>query len=145
MVAPAKIIDPVSGESARVTRFGQLITAPISYSSVVQESATVINTAYNLLSPTADQQIVVTDIIITGNRNIGTNDATVDLYLADGPEELAFSPEDAVLSLEIEKNGKLVLTGLNLLTAVGKWINFKTDDNIVYATLMYYRVPVDEA
>ena len=139
---PSKLIDPVSGMAATVTDFGQLVVAPIDYSSVVQGELDTINTAVNLLTPTQAQQIVITDIILTANRSIGANDATVDLYLADGPEELVFTPADAVLSLELEKNGKLTLTGLNLITRPGAWINAKTDDNTVFVTLMYYRVPV---
>jgi len=139
---PSKLIDPVSGMAATVTDFGQLVVAPIDYSSVVQGELDTINTAVNLLTPTQGQQIVITDIILTANRSIGTNDATVDLYLADGPDELVFTPADAVLSLELEKNGKLTLTGLNLITRPGAWINAKTNDNTVFVTLMYYRVPV---
>lgn len=144
MTAPTKILDPVSGLSARVTKFGQLVTSPIDFSTVVQIEADATNTAFSLLSPTSDQQIVITDIILTANRSIGVNDATVDLYLADSPNSIAIEAGDSVLSLELEKNGKLVLTGLNLITDVGKWINIKTNDATIFATLMYYRVPVDD-
>lgn len=129
---------------AKVTKYGQLVTAPLDYSSLIQEKLSLINVAYNLLEPTQGQQIVITGIILTANRLVGVNDATVDLYLADSETEQAFSPDDAVLSLELEKNGKLPLTGLNIITQEGKWINAKTNDNDIFITLLYYRVPVNE-
>ena len=142
MVAPVKIVDPKSGMAATVTPFGQLITAPVDYSIISQQVAAVDNQAYSLAAPTDGQQIVITSIILTGGRDIGANGATVELYLADGPEETTFVPADAVFSLELLKNGQLVLNNINLITTVGKWINVKTDDNTVYCTILYYRVPV---
>ena len=142
MAAPVVIRDPMAANSVMVTEFGQLVVAPISFSAPVQAQIDTSATAFNLLGPTQDQQIVLTDIIITANRNVGVNDATIDLYLADSPITTVFTADDAVLSLEIEKNGKLVLTGLNLITAQGKWINAKSSDTDIFITLMYYRVPV---
>jgi hypothetical protein len=142
MVAPVKIVDPRTGEGARVTEFGQLVVAPVAYSSITQQSAVSPDVAYNLATPTEGQQIVVTAIVLTGGRDIGASGATVQLYLADSPSAVVFSPEDAVLALEIVKNGQLVLNGLNLITEAGKWINIKTDDATVYATILFYRVPI---
>jgi hypothetical protein len=142
MVAPVKLIDPVSGMAATVTEFGQLVTAPVDYSIITQQVAAIDNQAYNLAVPTQGQQIVVTSIILTGGRDIGSTGATVDLYLADSPIATTFTPEDAVFSLELVKNGQLVLNNLNLITEAGKWINVKTDDNTVYCTILYYRVPI---
>jgi hypothetical protein len=142
MAAPVKLVDPISGMAATVTEFGQLVTAPVDYSQISQQSGLVNDQAYNLAVPTQGQQIVVTSIILTGGRDIGSTGATVDLYLATSPDATTFTPEDAVFSLELVKNGQLVLNNLNLITEAGKWINFKTDDNTVYCTILYYRVPV---
>lgn len=143
MVAPVKIVDPKTGMAATVTEFGQLVTAPVDYSQISQQVVLVINQAYNLAVPTDGQQIVITSIILTGGRDIGASGATVELYLADGPEETAFAPADAVFSLELVKNGQIVLNNLNLITVAGKWVNVKTDDNTVYCTILFYRVPVE--
>ena len=140
MPVPSKIIDPVTGMAATVTDFGQLVVAPVDYSTVAQQEADTINTAFNLIEPTYGQQVVVTDIILSANRNVGVNDATVDLYTATAPDTTTV--DSGILSLELEKNGKLVLTGLNLITTAGKWINIKTNDATIFATIMYYRVPL---
>ena len=141
-MVPTVIKDGYTGNTATVTEFGQLVVAPVDYSGVVQATLGTINTAVNLLEPSQGQQIVITDIILTANREVGVNDATVDLYLADSPTALVFTPADAVLSLELEKNGKLALNGLNLITRAGAWINAKTNDATIFVTIMFYRVPV---
>ena len=141
-MVPTILKDPYTGNAATITEYGQLVTGKVDYSSVIQETLSIVDTAFNLLGPSQGQRIVITDIILTANRNVGVNDATVDLYLADSPIATIFTPVDAVLSLELEKNGKLALTGLNLITRAGAWINAKTDDASIFVTLMYYRVPV---
>lgn len=141
-MVPTILKDPYTGNAATITEYGQLVTGKVDYSSVVQETLSLVDTAFNLLGPSQGQRIVITDIILTADRLVGVNDATVDLYLADAPDALVFTPADAVLSLELEKNGKLVLNGLNLITRSGAWINAKTNDASIFVTLMYYRVPV---
>ena len=46
-----KMTDSESGISSKVTRRGQLITAPYDYSDVSNQTLDVINTAYNFFAP----------------------------------------------------------------------------------------------
>ena len=141
MSTPAVIQDANSGNRAIVTRYGQLVTSPIDYSRPVAKTLDVINTAYNFVEPSADQRIVITDIVITANKNVGVNDATVTIYEAS--EIDATTSDNDILNLEIIKQTSLVLTGLNLIVGEGKYINAKTDDDDIFVTIMFYRVPVE--
>tara|TARA_R110002096_G_scaffold276_1_gene1550 strand:+ start:54 stop:473 length:420 start_codon:yes stop_codon:yes gene_type:complete len=139
MSAPVRIIDPHTGIGARVTEFGQLVTSPIDYSLSSQVVAIVDDLPYTAVSPEQGRSIIITSIILTANKDVGVNDATVTLYSASTAG--ATTGED-ILQLELERNGKLVLTGLNLKVDGGLFLNIKTSDTIVYATILYYRVPV---
>ena len=139
MSAPVRIIDPHTGIGARVTEFGQLVTSPIDYSLSSQVVAIVDDLPYTAVSPEQGRSIIITSIILTANKDVGVNDATVTLYSASTAG--ATTGED-ILQLELERNGKLVLTGLNLKVDIGLFLNIKTSDTIVYATILYYRVPV---
>ena len=139
MSAPVRIIDGLTGVSAKVTEFGQLVTSPIDYSVSSQVVAAVDDLPYNLVGPEHGRSIIVTAIILTANKDVGVNDATVTLYSASTAE--ATAGED-ILQLELERNGKLVLTGLNLKVESGLFLNVQTNDSTVYATVLYYRVPV---
>ena len=137
---PSVIVDPYSGVKARVSEFGQLAVAPLAYSKPSFKKLTVVNTAYSFIAPEEGHQIVITDIILTANKAVGTNDATIDIYEAESPTTTVITT--AIIELEMIKQSNLVLTGLNLLIPQGLWVNAKTDDNDVFVTLMYYRVPI---
>jgi hypothetical protein len=141
MSAPTVIQDAKSGQRATVTKFGQLVVAPVDYSTPVAKTLDVINTAYNFIEPSYQQNIVITDIILTANKNVGATDATVTLYEADEIDTTTSTND--ILNLEMIKQSNLVLTGLNMLVSEGKFVNAKTDDDDVFVTIMYYKVPVE--
>lgn len=139
-MAGIKIQDPETLQAAYVTRYGQLVVAPLEYSTVEQVTMTLANTAYNLVAPSQGQRIVVTDIILAAGKSVDpTNNAQVDLYGADSATSTVVA--SSLVSLEVPRNRQLVLTGLNFLTEAGVWINVKTDDPTVTCTLGYYKVP----
>jgi hypothetical protein len=138
---PTVIQDAGSGNRATVTRFGQLVVAPVDYSVPVAQTLDLVNTAYNFVEPSQGQNIVITDIILTANKNVGVNDATVTLYEASDVN-VTVSDKD-ILNLEMIKQSNIVMTGLNMIVSEGKFVNAKTDDNDIFVTIMYYRVPVE--
>jgi len=125
------------GESlVRVSSKGQMAVGPLTHSTPVNVKAEEPDTAYNLIAPSAGKQIIITDIVLTANKNVGATDATVDLYEADSVTDTVINR--SILQLEMIKNSSLVLTGLNILANENKWVNVKTDDDDVFATVMYY-------
>lgn len=139
MTAPVKIIDPHTGIGAKVTEFGQLVTSPIDYSISSQIVALVADLPYTLVNPEHGRSIIITSILLTANKDVGVNDATVTLYSSS--TSTATTGSD-ILQIELARNGQLPLTGLNLRIDSGLFLNVKTDDTTVYATVFYYRVPV---
>ena len=139
MTAPIRIVDPHTGVGAKVTEFGQLVTSPIDYSVSSQIVATVDDLPYNLVGPEHGRSIIVTSIILTANKDVGVNDATVTVYSSS--TETSTTGAD-VFQIELARNGQLVLSGLNLKVESGLFLNVKTNDTTVYATVLYYRVPV---
>lgn len=129
-----------NGEAVEVSEFGQLIVAPIAYNTSVNAKLTVKNIAYNMLEPVESKQIIIDSIILTADKNVASTDATVIIYEADSPDS-AVSTND-ILVVELRLKSTLPLTGLNLKVQQGKWINIKTDEVSVFATILYYRVPV---
>ena len=139
MTAPIRIVDPHTGVGAKVTEFGQLVTSPIDYSVSSQIVANVDDLPYNLVGPEHGRSIIVTSIILTANKDVGVNDATVTVYSSS--TETSTTGAD-VFQIELARNGQLVLSGLNLKVESGLFLNVKTNDTTVYATVLYYRVPV---
>jgi len=131
-----------SGVKAKVTSRGQLVTAPLEYSSISTLTMDVINTAYNFYSPIQGKQFVITGILTYADKNVGTGDASVEIYEAEGATETTVS--SSILNFELPKNAFRDLTALNLITSPGVWINGKTNDNNVFTTILGYYVSTEE-
>lgn len=141
MSTPVVIQDASSGNRATVTKFGQLVVSPVDYSVPVARTLDAINTAYNFVEPKDGKNIVITDIILTANKDVGAADALVTIYEAES-DITTVSFKD-IINLEMIKQTTLALNGLNMIVSAGKFVNAKTNDNDVFVTIMYYRVPVD--
>lgn len=127
------------GSVAKVTCRNQLVTGALSYSQFYTANAAVINTAYNVVAPKTNKRFVITDMIIAADRGVSsTNGAIIDVYEATGPAVTTVSKQ--IYQDEITKLGRAVITGLNIITTEGVWINLKTDDNNVRINLGGYYV-----
>lgn len=140
MSASLVIKDASTGNEATVTEFGQLVVAPVDYSEPVAQVLSSAGTTYNFIEPVADKSIVITDIILTANKGVGVNDATVSIYETGSIDSL-ISAKD-ILNLEMIKQSNLVLTGLNMIVPPGLFVNALTDDASIFVTIMFYRVPI---
>ena len=140
MSAPVYIVDPKTGHKATVSEFGQLTTAPVDYSTPVQQKLDVINSAYTMIKPVDGKLIIITDIILTANKNVGVNDATVTIYTSKTEGELIAVGN--IIELEMQEKTSLPITGINAKVDGGLYVNAKTDDNDVFITIMFYRVPI---
>ncbi len=142
MTAPVNIKDSATGMVAKVTRFGQLVVAPIQYSKPASDSLVVINTAFNFITPEAGKSIVITDILVSADNNVSNVvPADIEIYEADAVDELTANP--SIINPQVVRSTNLAMTGLNLLVEEGKWVNAKTNDNNITVTIMFYRVPAE--
>lgn len=143
MSTPVGIIDSRDGVAARVTRYGQLVVSPLDYSTPVTVEMTTINTAYNMLVPETGKNIVITDVLVSADKNVSpTAPAEIEIYEADAVDSL--TPAPSLVRPRLISAGNLPLIGLNVLVPEGKWLNAKTNDGTVLVTVMYYRVPVED-
>lgn len=127
------------GHRVKVSSRGQLITAPLDFSSISSIVLDTANVPFNLVPPLNNKQFVVTDLILYGDRNIGVNDASVQIYQADS-FEAPLGGGDASISLEIVKQTTVVLGGLNNIIDEGKWLTAITNDNNIFANVAGYYV-----
>ena len=125
-----------SGNQAKVTSRGQLVTSPLDFSTFYNVTADVINTAYNLVSPQTGKRFVITTIHLYANKNVGAGDATVVLYETDSATDTTVN--ETIINIELLKQTHLTLSHLNTIVTEGQWINVKTDDDDVFANIAGY-------
>lgn len=121
---------------ARVTAHGELVVAPLSPNVSKHHDMTAINTAYNFAVPLHGKIMRLQNILLYANKSVGTNDATVVVYTTDAIDSLVVG--EVVMTLELPKYASRDLIGLNLELPLGVYLNAKTDDATVYATMMGY-------
>ena len=140
MAAFVQIRDPKTSQTARVSEFGQLITSPIAYTTPVAKVLTVDDAPVNFVEPESQHQIVVTDIILSADKNVGVNGASVQVYASDSIN--GGNIIGGILDIEMLRSTSRDLIGLNFIVKKGLWLNAKTDDNNIQITIGYYRVPI---
>ena len=132
-----------TGNRARVTAFGQVITGPVSYNSVATQDMDVATQVYNFVIPQAGHRIVIDGLLLYANRNVGVNDATVTIYESTGGPDSAVVSQ-TILNTEMAKQTRADIIGINFLCSEGSWINASTDDDDVFLTVLYYYVPITD-
>tara|TARA_S200002703_G_scaffold60869_1_gene52742 strand:- start:225 stop:662 length:438 start_codon:yes stop_codon:yes gene_type:complete len=125
---------------AVVTKFGEIASGQLHYSSSSSVNVDVVNTAYNMVPPRHQQEhIIITGIVLTANKNVGTSDARVILY-CNGEGPTSRTQEIVLVETEIAKNDTFTLNPVAIEILPGKWVNVETDDDDIFVTLLYYYV-----
>lgn len=125
------------GFGAVVTKNGQLVTAPVAYDQVKTISLNVDDAGFTFYAPRAGQQFVITAILLTADKNV-TTDCIVEIFESAAEDSNVVS--ESILLIEMLKNTGRDITGLNFLVSEGVYVNGKTDDNNVSATIMGYYI-----
>jgi len=138
MVANVSMCDQKTKSSAIITGDGQLVVAPLDFSTPVALSLTSTGTAFNFIEPSQGKKIVITDIIASADNSVSnTSPADIEIYEAEGPETA--SVFKSIVRPQLTRGQSMVLTGLNMMVPGGLWVNAKTSDNNVLVTIMFYR------
>lgn len=137
MSVKGHISDRKDGYTAKVTKYGQLVSAPIEFSEFYAATAGTDDVPVNVVKPKSNKQFVITAMIISANRNV-TAQSAITIYEASGPN--ATTQDKVILSVEVSKNTTLPLTGLNILISEGKWINAVADDDDAFINISGYYV-----
>lgn len=123
---------------AIVTSRGQLVTSPLEYSTAYTKEVNATATAFNFIGPVTGKRFVITDILLYADKNVGVNDASVQLYEATSSASTTISK--TIIDIEMVKQTNRDITGLNLILTEGRYLNIKTDDATIFATVMGYYV-----
>ena len=138
MSIDVNIRDGSGGNTAKITDRGQLVIGPLNFSTAYTQEVDTINTAFNFIVPEQRKRFVMTDVLLYANKGVGAGDATVTLYESLGPTSTTVDRE--IMTMEMVKQTSRDITGINLICSEGRWINIKTDDNTIFATIMGYYV-----
>jgi hypothetical protein len=111
------------------------------YSTSYFQTFATAATAYNFVPPIQNQFFVITAIILQANKNVNaTTGQVVDIYEATSATSTTIDKK--LVEVEMIKNDRIILTGLNIKMNEGKFLNGKTEDDDVLATVAGYYVQI---
>ena len=124
---------------AKVTRSGELIVAPLSYSESEFRQLDATGIAFNFFGPKPKKQFIITGYSLKADRQVSnTVDARVVVYEASS---LDSTTEDKILIEDAMIRGERVaLTNTNLKVNGGKWINATTTDASIFISIYGYYI-----
>jgi hypothetical protein len=130
-----------NGFETKVTPRNQLVVAPLEYSEFYTVTVCAINVGKNVIPPITNQQFVITDIVLYADKAVGNCDATVVIFEAES--DITATVTRSIIDVDMPKKTSLPLTGLNIITSEGRWINAKTNDNNIKVNIggYYVRLP----
>lgn len=130
--------DPLSNKGIKIVNDGAMAVLPPHYNKIFSVKLEAASTVYNVVPAKANQYFVTQTIILTANKNVGVNDATVSIYVGVSSED-TLTTQSEYLTLEMPSKSDKVISDMNLITeGKGVWINAVTDDDDVYVTLLGY-------
>ena len=125
----------------KVTSLGQLVVAPLEFSEPLFNAIALTATAYNFVEPVAGKRFVITGYIAATDKNVSsTNGAEIAIIESSAIDSTVASK--VLLTLDLGKLDSQVITGLNMITSPGVWINASTDDATVNLTILGYYISV---
>ena len=127
------------GNTAKVSEYGELVVAPVSYSTASVNSLVSNDTGVAFISPAQSKRIVITGVIVAAGKNVsGTTAAAVEVYQSStGQGETVAG---SILQTEILKSATQSFLPLNIITSEGRWVMAKTSDADVNVSIYYYYV-----
>ncbi len=134
-----EIVGP-SGVAAEVLQGGRLVMSEIAFSEAQFQGMDTIDTAFNFYSPKAGKRLVITGFIVDTNKDIGPDGASIIFYEADSADSITV--DKTVLQFAMTKNTNRSPLPLNLIVTAGKFLNGKTNDATVLATILGYEANV---
>lgn len=128
-----------TGKLAKVTNRGELVTAPLNFSTPVFHSLTSDDTADTWFKPRAGERLVITGMIIQTDRNVATTGVTVDIYEATAEDSETIDTQ--LVQFDMGRQDVITLIGLNIIITEGLFVNAKASDSNVLITIAGYFVP----
>jgi hypothetical protein len=143
MSLPIKIEDPVTQKVANVSEYGQLIIAPISYSTPYYIDVAVAATEYEVVQGKTGRKFVITDVLLASDKNFATATVaeTVIVYQADVSD--ITTNLGTIFQIDFLRNDRLAATGLNLITETARsLVAIAPTSAAVDVTIAGYYIPI---
>jgi len=139
MAANVQVFNTENGRSAKVTKSGELVVAPLYYSDTQFREMDLDDTAYNFYQPLPFKQFVITGIVAFADRSVADNTETiVEIY--EAATSTATTVSKTLIQFGMGQLTSISIVPINILVNPAVWINAKTGDDDIFLTIMGYYI-----
>ena len=123
-----------------VTSRGELVVAPLAYSTPYYKSVAAAATPYEVVPAKAEKRFVITGLLLASDKTFGsaTTAETLTIYEANAAD-LSVNLK-TIVRLDMLKNDRMPATGLNLITTKARALVAIGTDFAVDVTIAGYYV-----
>ena len=131
-----RITDNDTGNVAKVTSNGEVVTASIAHSEPYYVSLDVQDVVYNVVPARVNKQFIITGIFIAANKQIAA-DTIIQLYESLSDDG---GVDKSILVVAMTKSTQTILMPLSMISGPTRWINAIADDRVIDITVFGYYV-----
>ena len=134
------LYDDKSQTAAQISANGELVVAPISYSTAYYQSVDVALTPFLLVPAQASKKFIINSILLASSKTFGTATTaeTVTIYEAS-PADLDTNLK-TIVQIDLLKNDRMIATALNIASSTAVSLVATATDTNVDVTLGGYYV-----
>ena len=124
----------------KVTELGELVTAPIEYSTPYYVGVEVLNTAYEVVPAKSSMRFVITALLLNSRKDFGSATVAQTLTIYEANPADIDTVINIVTQVDMLKNDRLPISGLNLVVPPALSLVAIADDSAVDVTVAGYYV-----
>jgi hypothetical protein len=132
----------IKGAQATVTDLGEIVVAPYSYSTAYYVSVAAAASPYEVVPAKPSHCFVITGLLLNSDKNYGTATAAETLTIYEANAADISVNLKTVTQVDLLRNDRLPVTGLNLLMSQARSIVAIADSAAVDVTIAGYYVPL---
>lgn len=133
------LYDDKSQTAAQISENGELVVAPISYSTAYYQSVDVAATPFLIVPAQTSKKFIINSILLASSKTFGsaTTAETVTIY-ESSPADLTANLK-TIVQVDLLKNDRLIATALNLSSSTSvSLVAIATDTNVDVTLGGYY-------
>ena len=144
MAINTHLTDSKNGRNTKVVIGNALAVNPPHPSIAFNAELATDDVVVNIVPAEADKVFCITDVLLTGNKNIDqTTAATVTIFTGDSELSVVADALSTLLIMPVARSSSRDITGILVETETGKWVNGVTSDDDVFVTILGYYLKAD--
>jgi len=133
------LLEGSKGNLVQITQAGSLHVVNPNFDMGIRKVLDSTGVAFNHVEPKSGKKFIITGLVINADKSV-TSSAVTNLIEADSTTDATGTK--SLLTIDVPKNETIVITGIQMETNTGVYLNSKTDDATVNYMILGFFIGV---